>query len=306
MAIIDNPKSPIPGALEGLHLFHFDGAPCAQRVRFALGEKGLARGREEKFDDLTPSAVKGEPDRWVSRVVSLVKKQHMTQTYADIHPNMVVPALVHNGKLILESMDIIEYLDDAFGGTQLIPKKAQLREATMQRVEQAKELHRSIRYVSFYWGLGRLAVLNQKERDQLALLASQGNDGEKMVGFYDGYSNHSIPKDVYDGHLKKLYEALTELNEELSDGRRFLMSDDISIADAFWSMKLLKLIEVGYPVKRYHPNLYAWYQRVYQRPSFQNEVMSKNRMMNRFFRTKSALASVLGFGLDKTLKKIAA
>ena len=306
MTIIDNPKSPIPGALEGLHLFHFDGAPCAQRVRFALGEKGLARGREEKFDDLTPSAVKGEPDRWVSRVVSLVKKQHMTQTYADIHPNMVVPALVHDGKLILESMDIIEYLDDAFGGTQLIPKQAQLRAATMQRVEQAKDLHRSIRYVSFYWGLGRLAVLNQKERHQLALLASQGNDGEKMVGFYDGYSNQSIPKDVYDGHLKELYEALTELNKELSDGRAFLMSDEISIADAFWSMKILKLIEVGYPVKHYHPTLYAWYQRVYQRPSFQNEVMSKNRMMNRFFRAKSSVASVLGFGLDKTLKKIAA
>jgi glutathione S-transferase len=305
MPIIDSPKSLIPGVLEGLHLFHFDGAPCAQRVRFALGEKGLARGCEEKFDDVTPSAIKGEPGRWVSRVVSLVKKQHMTQTYADIHPNMVIPALVHDGRLILESMDIIEYLDDAFGGAALIPKQAELRAATMQRVEQAKELHRSIRYVSFYWGLGRLAVLSKKERRQLAQLANQGTDGENLVTFYDGYSNQSIPKSAYRDHLKKLYDAFINLDKELEDGRQFLMSDEVSIADAFWSMKILKLLEVGYPIERYHPNVFAWYQRVYQRPSFQNEVMSNNRWMNRFFRAKSSAEKLFGLGLGKTLEEIA-
>ena len=56
MPKIESPKSPMVAQLQGLHLFHFDGAPCAQRVRFALGEKGLARGREEKFDSATPSA----------------------------------------------------------------------------------------------------------------------------------------------------------------------------------------------------------------------------------------------------------
>ena len=80
MPKIEHPTSPIPGALQGLHLFHFDGALCAQRVRFALGEKGLARGSEEKFDSTTPTAVAGESGRWVSRIVSLVRKDHMTQT----------------------------------------------------------------------------------------------------------------------------------------------------------------------------------------------------------------------------------
>lgn len=304
MAMVDNCRSPIPGALKGLHLFHFDGAPCAQRVRFALGEKGLARGREERFDALTPSAVKADPGRWVSRVVSLPKKQHMTNTYADIHPNMVVPALVHDGKLILESMDIIEYIDSEFGGDALIPVQPALRQATMQRVEEAKELHRSIRYVSFYWGLGRLAVLNPSERRHLAQLAGNGGDGENLVDFYNGYSNRSIPKSVYLEHLKKIYDAFSHLDEAISDGRQFLMSDEISIADAFWSMKVLKLLEVGYPVRRYHPSLYAWYRRVYERPSFQNEVMSKNRGLNRFFRAKSTVENFMGFGLEKALKEV--
>ncbi|MEO1935204.1 MAG: glutathione S-transferase N-terminal domain-containing protein, partial [Myxococcales bacterium] len=148
-----------------------------------------------------------------------VRKDHMTQTYAEIHPNMVVPALAHDGDLYLESMDIIEYLDEAFGGAPLIPTEPSLRAATMKRVEQAKELHRSIRYVTFHWGLGRLAMLNPKERRQLTELAHQGEDGENLVSFYEGYSNRTIPEAVYCDHLAKLYEAFREVNAELKDGR---------------------------------------------------------------------------------------
>lgn len=306
MPKIESPKSPLVAQLQGLHLFHFDGAPCAQRVRFALGEKGLARGREEKFDSATPSALIGEPGRWVSRIVSLVKKDHMTPAYAEIHPNMVVPALVHDGALYLESMDIIEYLDDAFGGVPLIPKAPELRAATMSRVEQAKELHKSIRYVTFHWGLGRLAMLNPKERNHLATLAKQGDDGENLVSFYEGYSSRTIPESIYNDHLAKLYAAFCELNTELRDGRQFLMSDELSIADAFWSMKILRLLECGYPVQTHHPELFAWYQRIYQRPSFQNEVMGKNRLTNRVFRAKASIESLFGKGLNQAVAALAA
>lgn len=306
MPRIEQPRSPIPGALGGLHLFHFDGAPCAQRVRFALGEKGLARGREEKFDSIEPAAVAGEPGRWVSRIVSLVRKHHMTQAYADIHPNMVVPALVHDGNLYLESLDIIAYLDEAFGGTPLIPKEPALHSAAMTRVEQATELHRSIRYVTFHWGLGRLAMLNPKERRQLAELAHQGADGEELVAFYEGYSNCTIPDTVYRDHLARLYAAFHEVDVALRDGRRFLVSDEISIADAFWAMKILRLLECGYPVQDHHPELHRWYERVQSRPSFQNEVMGRNRLTNRLFRTKASLENLFGKGLKQAVDALAA
>lgn len=306
MPRIDSPKSAITPQLEGLHLFHFDGAPCAQRVRFALGEKNLARGREEKFDSASASAVKGQPGHWVSRIVSLVKKDHMTEAYSEIHPNMVVPALVHDGVLYLESLDIIEYLDNTFEGTPLIPKEPVLRAATLQRVEQAKELHRSIRFVTFHWGLGRLAMLNPKERTQLEQLAKEGDDGENLVNFYDGYSTGTIPDSVYMDHLNKLLSAFNELNSELKDGRAFLMSDDVSIADAFWSMKVLRLIECGYPFQSQHPDLYAWYQRVAARPSFENEVMSNNRLTHRAFRMKAGVENLFGKGLKKALTQLAA
>ena len=305
MPKIDQPASAIPAALEGLHLFHFDGAPCAQRVRFALGEKGLARGREVKFDSVAPSAVTGEPGRWVSRIVSLVKKDHMTATYAQVHPNMVVPALVHDGTLYLESLDIIEYLDDTFGGTPLIPTEPALKTATMARVEQAKELHRSIRYVTFHWGLGRLAMLNPKERSKLAELANRGSDGENLVNFYEGYSNRTIPESVFLDHLVKLHTAFCELDVELADGRQFLMSDELSIADAFWAMKILRLLECGYPVASHHPRLHEWYRRIYARPSFQNEVMGRNRLANRVFHAKARVEAMFGKGLKQAVDAVA-
>ena len=306
MPKIDTPISPVVSQLQGLHLFHFDGAPCAQRVRFALGEKGLSRGREVKFDSTAADAVSGEPGRWVSRIVSLVKKDHMTPAYAQIHPTMVVPALVHDGQLYLESMDIIEYLDNAFGGPLLIPREQQQRAATMALVAQAKELHLSIRYVTFHWGLGRLVMLNQKEQQSLEDLAAKGVDGENLVSFYEAYSNRTIPLSVFESHLIKLHTAFEALDEQMSDGRQFLMGDELTIADAFWSMKVLRLIETGYPFADRHPTLHQWYERIYARPAFQNEVMGKNKLGNRVFRAKARIENTFGKGLKQALDSVLA
>ncbi len=306
MPLVNDSKSTIVSNLKGLHLFHFDGAPCAQRVRFVLGEKGLKRGREVKFDADTQDATQGQDGHWVSRSVSLIKKENMTQSYAEIHPNMVVPALVHDGQLYLESMDIIEYLDQAFGGSPFVPIESPLRENTLALVQQAKELHLSLRYVSFRWSLGRLAMLNPKENQHLKTLAAQGKDEENLVSFYDAYSNKGIPQSVFDEHLLKLYKAFTELDTQLSDDRLFLMGDSISIADVFWSMKMLRLIETGYPFQELHPTLYQWYQRMYARPAFQNEVMAKNRTLNRVWRCKAAIERTFGKGLSKALKLLIA
>ncbi len=76
MPLVNNTKSSIVPGLKGLHLFHFDGAPCAQRVRFVLGEKGLKRGREVRFDDPSSDAAQAQGNCWISRSVSLIKRKH--------------------------------------------------------------------------------------------------------------------------------------------------------------------------------------------------------------------------------------
>ena len=94
MALIESPASPLVPRLQGLHLFGFDGAPCAQRVNFALAEKGLERARKVKWSDDHPAALVAPPGTYVYREVSLVRHDNLTEGYAAIQPNMVVPALV--------------------------------------------------------------------------------------------------------------------------------------------------------------------------------------------------------------------
>ena len=84
------------------------------------------------------------------------------------------------------------------------------------------------------------------------------------------------------------------------------MGDDITIADPFWSMKIVRLTECGYPIEEHHPHLWIWYQRMFERPSFQNEVMGKHRAANRLFKTKARLESLFGKGLKQAVQAVAA
>ena len=307
MAVVEHPVSPLVPKLEGVHLFHFDGAPCAQRVRFALHEKGLLRGREVKFDADDPAACQGESGRWVSRQVSLVKKEHMTDTYAQIQPNLVVPALVHDGVLHIESMDIVEYLDEAFGGEPLAPKDdAQLAAQVDELTDLGKSLHRSIRFVTFRWGLRGLARLSPAEEQQLKTLLHDAQDGEQLIEFYEGYDQQTIPDHVYESHLEKLNAAIGDLEQQLQDGRAFLTGNSLTMADVIWAMKTLRLSECGYPFQSCFPAYAEWFKRVSSRPSFQEGVMGKHKFMSHAFRAKASVEHWLGIGLKReVLKRVA-
>lgn len=304
---ITNHTSHIVNQLQGVHLFHFDGAPCAQRVRFALHEKGLVRGREVKFDADDSASCAGEEGAWVSRQVSLVKKEHMTETYARIQPNLVVPALVHDGELHIESMDIVEYLDDAYGGTPLVPKHdpEKLTEAE-DLTNLGKALHRSIRFVTFRWGLRGLARLSTKEEAHLKDLLKDADDGENLISFYEGYDQRSIPDAIYIEHLDKLNAAFAEHEQRLQDGRAFLTGDDLTMADIIWAMKTLRLKECNYPFEEVFPAYAQWFERIAQRPSFQEGVMGKHKNMSRLFKAKAKVEHLLGIGLkSEVLKRVA-
>ena len=92
MPIIDTRRADI-AALEGLHLWHAAMSNCSQRVRLVLEEKSL---------------------RWTSHSVNLFTFEHASADYQSIHPKGLVPALVHDGRTIIDSNDIIRYLDRVF------------------------------------------------------------------------------------------------------------------------------------------------------------------------------------------------
>jgi hypothetical protein len=65
--------------------------------------------------------------------------------------------------------------------------------------------------------IGWLGKLNTKEEAQLRGMVQDGGDGEKLVEFYEGYDNGTIPDEVYSSHLNSLAEGFAELELKLSD-----------------------------------------------------------------------------------------
>jgi glutathione S-transferase len=83
-----------------IELYHNDMSVCAQKVRFALAEKKLS---------------------WESHHMNLRAGEQQKPEYLKLNPNAVVPTLVDNGTVIIESTVINEYLDDAYPEPRLKP-----------------------------------------------------------------------------------------------------------------------------------------------------------------------------------------
>jgi glutathione S-transferase len=59
---------------------------------------------------------------WTEHRVELLKFEHLRPEYLALNPNGVVPTLVHDGLVVLESSVICQYLDEAFPAPALMPR----------------------------------------------------------------------------------------------------------------------------------------------------------------------------------------
>lgn len=296
MALIESPASPLVPRLRGLHLFGFDGAPCAQRVNFALAEKGLVRAAKVRWSDDATTALSAAPGTYLYREVSLVRHDNLTPGYAAIQPNMVVPALVHDGRLHVESMDIIAYLDEAFPEHPLRPREAAAAALCDELVALGKALHVSVRHVTFHWSLGALGRTDAVTEARVAGL-ERADSPERLGEFYRRFNAGEIDLATFHEHLHRLEAGYAEQEARLADGRAFLTGNAFSIADIIWAIKVLRLSECAYPFRRNFPALAAWYARVAARPGFRQGVLGRYRLVHHVFRLKGGLLNLLGRGV---------
>lgn len=297
MALIASPKSELVPKLRGVHLFGFDGAPCSQRVSFALAEKGLRRGRRVAWRSEGPRHLISAPGSYTFRNVSLVSHENLTEEYAAIQPNMVVPALVHDGCLHVESMEIIDYLDRAWPGNPLTPVDPEEARVCGALVAKGKELHVAVRHVTFHWTLGRLGKTDKATEDLVAKL-EPGSSRERLAAFYANFNQTGIEQETFVDHLHALEAGYAEQDALLrADGREFLVGAHFSTADIIWAIKVLRLTECGYPFARNFPALSAWYERIKRRPGFKDGVLSRNRIFHHVFRLKSGWDRMMGKGI---------
>ena len=78
-----------------LELYTHPMSPCAQKVRIVLAEKGLD---------------------WEKHHVDLQQKENLRTEYLKLNPLGVVPTLVHDGRPVIESTVMCEYVDEVWPG----------------------------------------------------------------------------------------------------------------------------------------------------------------------------------------------
>jgi glutathione S-transferase len=125
-----------------LVLYEFGNSVCCQKVRLVLFEKGLA---------------------WESREINLFRGEQYDPDYLKINPKGVVPALLHDGRPLIESTLICEYLDEVFPEPHLIPVSAYERAQTRLWSKVVDEgLHEGITEISFsaMFAMSELAIVS--------------------------------------------------------------------------------------------------------------------------------------------------
>jgi glutathione S-transferase len=234
--------------LKGLHLFHADMSNCSMRVRMVLHEKNLP---------------------WTSHHLDLRKKEAVTPEYFGIHPKGLVPTLVHDGVVHIESNEIIEYLDEAFPDPPLQPKSPTERGQMRDWLRTATEIHvPAVKTLIYTRKIGKVLRKNEEED---AKYRSLQRDPELLDFHAHATSGNGLPQERVDAAEETLVRLFGKVEDELSQ-HEWLVGDRFSLADISWVPLYHTLIGVDFPFHEY-PHISAWAAAIRERPSFQEGVL---------------------------------
>ena len=278
MAIIETNNLDVKG-LQGLHLYHMDTSCCAQRVRFVLNEKDL---------------------EWQSHYIDLRKQQNLSSDYLSINPNGVVPTLVHDGVVVIESNDIIQYLDEAFPTIPMMPAEAAERQIAEALIARSGEAFDSIVVLSFEFlfkpGKKDFRSIPQRYKE----IGIKRQKTELMQEFV---SRNGFRRERIESAVKHIEADLRHLEEVLSK-QAWLTGNEFGLADIAWATLAHRLYLLGYPSKS-HANVNRWYRSVSERGSFQSSILDwQPKAVAVFAKTYGVLRQLIGTGIGATQRQV--
>lgn len=248
MAIVE-PTNLSVKSLQGLHLYHSGVSNCAMRVRITLEEKGLD---------------------WTSHHMDLLKGEHLTEEYFGINPNGVVPTLVHDGVVLIESQDIIDYLDQSYLDPPLRPKGRADLETMYEWMARSSEIH--VKAVKTYIYDKKIRhSMKKTEAEQENYRSLQTNP--ELLDFHKKSSTNAFSSAELDLAAKILDDCFAEADTVLSQSK-WLAGDQFSLADIAWIPLQFTLEQLAsYPFETY-PNVLRWVAQIKARESFTNAVLN--------------------------------
>jgi GST-like protein len=232
---LDNPSA--------VHFHQTDISNCCDRVRIALAEKQVP---------------------WVNCFYSLPAGDHLTEAFFELNPAGVVPVLVHNGLVVTESNEIIDYLDETFPEPPLRPSDPRLLARMGALMEAAADFHVHIAALSCEFLFNAHPYSPEFFRKRATYLG--GTMGPIAGQIYDTETFTIKPQAVKNA-LAATRRAFAALNAELEAGGPWLLGDQLTLADISWIVQVHRLNHTGLTEIDAHPNLSRWYANFLARDS---------------------------------------
>lgn len=239
-----------------LTLYNAAHSTCSQKVRICLAEKNLA------FDDIKLDLGKN--------------KDHLKPEYLKINPNGVVPTLVDDDNIIIDSSVICEYLDERFPQVRLTPDDVVLRarmRAWMRFLEEVPTA--AVRVPSFNMGfLPRFEGL-----DRMQFEAQQSDIRPIRKHFYHRMGPAGFKKEDVAASLEQLANTCSRMDKALENGP-WLIGSDYSLADIIVAPLIDRMADLGFSriwTDKYR-RVTEWYERMKARPAFQQTFYPGSRM----------------------------
>ncbi len=236
---------------KGLHLIHFQSSSCSQKVRILLREKGI---------DYT-----GHP-------IDLGALEHLSPWFLGINPRGVVPILVHDGVVHVESNDILEYLDSEIpsGEQSFFPADQAERRFVVENLELEDSLHMDLRTLTMGFIFPRRFV--EKSEKILERWENEGASNPKRaleVKWWRDFAREGVRPERARASAEAHRKAFTILEERL-ESSEWLIGKRISVLDIAWFITTTRVQNAGYPLSD-QSRLFAWHQELAQRPAFREE-----------------------------------
>ena len=228
-----------------LELYHAHISTCSQKVRLCLAEKNLA---------------------WKDHPVNLLIGEQLRPEYLALNPNGVVPTLVDDGRPIIDSSVICEYLEETHpdSGTPLMPDNAYGRGRVRAWLRYIEEVPTAAIRIPSFNGLFLEGWKKAGERGRQAVIARTPLRKEH----YRRFGTEGFARADVDESIERLRQTVERIDAAVA-GSPWLTGDQISIADlcvtpTIVRMSDIRLEHVWSDLKHFRD----WYTRLQARPSF--------------------------------------
>ena len=237
---------------KGLHLLNFRTSSCSQKLRIYLNLKKIS---------------------WTSHSVNLAAGKNYSEWFLGINPKGLIPVLVDDGHVEIESNDILMYLEKKFPQNPLVDEFE--IENMNNLLKDEDDLHEDIRNIAYRYMFGGLGKKSSKGLEIFRNYKSSNSELDalkmKEVEFYETYGEEGITNEAVELSLAKFCKRYDKFEGHLNN-QKYLMGDKLSMLDLAWFIYSYRLYISGFPFRELYPQVLTWFEDLYARNEFYKEV----------------------------------